>query len=225
MQPYLLPYIGYFQLINSVDQFVIFDDVNFIKKGWINRNRILVNGVERLFTLPISNASQNSLIKDLEIFNAQQNKKLLLKTILHSYKRAPFFDDVSKLFEEIIIYSERNLSKYIGNSLAKICHYLGINSRFVYSSELGCDQSYTGQKKIISIVKKLGGDSYFNLPGGIDLYDKTFFADHGVELNFIRPAKILYEQFNKANFVPNLSIVDVLMFNSLEKIKGQTILT
>ncbi len=212
MQPYFFPYIGYFQLIAEVDQFVIFDDVNFIKKGWINRNRILVNnGEEFLFTLPLEKVSQNSLIKDISISDAQKNKAHLLKTIFSSYKKATYFEEVKDLLEEIIMNEEVNLAKYIANSLKKVCALLEIKTRFISSKEINYDSSGKGQDKILSIIKKLGANSYYNLPGGEALYEKKVFEKEGIELNFIRPVKIYYEQFGR-EFIPYLSVIDMLMF-------------
>lgn len=218
MQPYLFPYIGYFQLIKSVDKFVIFDDVNFIKKGWINRNRILLDGKEHLFALPLNNASQNRLIKDITIFDHQKSKQLLLKKILLSYQKACYFEIMKPLMEEIITFDEEIISKYIGNSLIKICQYIGINADFIYSSDLNYDRNSKGQEKIISIVKTLGGTIYHNLPGGIDLYDKESFEQNDVKLRFIDSKEISYKQFSNS-FIGKLSIIDVLMLNSKEEIK------
>lgn len=219
MQPYFFPYIGYFQLINSVDQFVIFDDVNFIKRGWINRNRILLNNEEYLFTLPLSKASQNSLIRDIEIFDHQKSKASLLEKIYSSYKKAPFFNETINLIEEIVSNPEQNLSKYIGNSLVKICAYFEIKTNFIYASDLSYNRLCGGQEKIMTIIKKLRANSYYNLPNGVDLYDAVFFANNDVKLKFIKPVEIHYQQFNKNNFIPNLSVVDLLMFNSRDHIK------
>lgn len=221
MQPYLLPYIGYFKLINSVDKFVIFDDVNFIKRGWINRNRILIGAnQEYLFTLPLIGASQNVLIKDVQIFEPKKSKEALLKTILTSYKKAQFFPQVSQLIEEIILNPEENLNKYIANSLMKICDYLEIKTDFVFSSELNYDRLGDGPQKIMSIAKILDATSYYNLPGGADLYDKDFFAQNQIELNFIKSPEVSYRQFSQEGFIANLSIVDLLMFNSKEMVRS-----
>ncbi len=221
MQPYLLPYVGYFKLINSVDKFVIFDDVNFIKRGWINRNRILVGAnQEYLFTLPLLGASQNVMIKDVQIFDPKKSKEALLKTILTSYKKAPFFPEVSGMIEEIILNPEENLSKYITNSLVRICGYLDIKTDFIYSSDIDYDSSGDGPKKIMSIAKILNTTSYYNLPGGVDLYDEGFFAENKIELHFIKSPEVSYKQFSAEGFIANLSIVDLMMFNSKETLKS-----
>ncbi len=220
MQPYLFPYLGYFQLINSVDKFVIFDDVNFIKGGWINRNRILVNGNEEyLFTLPVVKASQNVLIKDVEIFDADKSKISLLKNISSSYKKAKNFDSAIGVLEKIILNPETNLSRYITSSLIELCRYLEIKSELIVASKLDYNRSLKAQEKIMAIVKLMGANKYYNLPGGIELYDDEFFHRNDVELNFIKTRAVTYPQF-KGEFIANLSIIDVLMFNSPQEIRN-----
>lgn len=108
MQPYLFPYIGYFQLLNAVDMFVVFDDVNFIKKGWINRNNILVNRQKYLFTVPLKDASQNKLIKEVQIADDGWQEKFL-KTVAQSYKKAEFFDEAFALIEKLCVRANLSL--------------------------------------------------------------------------------------------------------------------
>ena len=134
MQPYFFPYIGYFQLISAVDIFVVYDDVNYINKGWINRNHILVNGQAKLITIPLIQASQNKHISEIELFGDLKWKDKLLKTIEFNYKKASYFKDVYLLIESIILFEEPNLSRYIHNSLIQICQYLDINTVIVPTS-------------------------------------------------------------------------------------------
>ena len=218
MQPYFLPYIGYFQLINAVDVFVIYDDVNFINKGWLNRNNILVNGKEFLFNINLQEASQNKVINQINIEGNSNWKKKLLKTITLSYKKAPFFVEVFPIMENILGQEEKNLAKFISYSLQKICSFLSIETTIVISSEIEKNNNLKGQNKIIEICKKLQGDKYINAVGGIELYDKDIFSKHGISLNFIKSNLIIYSQF-KNEFIPWLSIIDVMMFNSPEQIK------
>lgn len=210
MQPYLFPYIGYFQLIKAVDNFVFFDDVNYINKGWINRNRILN---EQIFTLPLVKASQNRLIKDIEIFDSVNSKNKLLKNIFHAYKKAPYFAESYKILEEIILNPSTNLSDFVANSLIKISHYLEIKTHFLFSSQMNYDRSLDGQGKIISILKNFNNDSleYINASGGTALYDKNLFLENSMKLRFIKNKKIIYKQFSD-DFIDNLSIIDVMMF-------------
>ena len=215
MQPYLFPYIGYWQLINSIDTFVIFDDVNFIKKGYINRNSILINGKVQQLTLELIGASQNKLINDIEVGN---NSKKLLKTIKMSYKKAPYFETVFQILEDILNQEEKNLAKYIGYSLEIISNYLNINTKFIYSSDIKKDNNLKAQDKILDICKKLEATNYINAIGGQELYDKEKFNDYNINLNFLKTNIIQYKQFN-SEFVAFLSIIDILMFNSKDEIK------
>lgn len=218
MQPYAFPYIGYFQLISATDKFVILDDVNFIRRGWINRNRILVNNSDYLFTIPLKKSSQNKLIKDLIIFKPTEWKENFLKTISQSYSNAPQFKNVFKLISEILEPTEENLSKFIHNSLIVLCNYLNIGTKIIESSTVYENSDLKKEMKIIDICRKENADHYINPVGGIELYSKEEFGTHGIKLNFIKPRKIRYEQFGE-KFVEDLSIIDVLMFNAKAKAK------
>lgn len=213
MQPYFFPYLGYWQLIESVDKFVIFDDVNFIKKGWINRNRILLQGKDHLITLPIAKASQNKLINQLEIVES----KNILSTIDLAYKKAPYYNSVMPLIENIMNYSKANLVDFLANQFNLISAYLGIKTEFVMSSSLNKDNDLKGQDKILDICKILGCTQYVNAIGGMELYKKDAFLENGIDLKFIKMDSIEYPQF-KNDFISNLSIIDVMMFNSPEQI-------
>lgn len=219
MQPYFFPYIGYFQLINSVDVFVIYDDVNYIKKGWVNRNNILVNATGFLFSVPLLEVSQNKFINQINIEENTNWKNNLLKTITLSYKKAPFYDNVFPVIENIITQEEQNLAKFVTYSLKKICDFLSIETTILISSEIQKNNDLKGQDKIIEICKKLKADNYINAIGGTELYDKEAFVKSKLSLNFIKPNTIIYSQF-KNEFIPWLSIIDVMMFNSPEQIKS-----
>tara|TARA_Y100000389_G_scaffold152542_1_gene152571 strand:+ start:369 stop:1058 length:690 start_codon:yes stop_codon:yes gene_type:complete len=210
MQPYLLPYIGYWQLINTVDRFIIFDDVNYINKGYINRNKILVEGKPYQFTLELVGASQNKLINEIQI---GKNSNKILKTIELNYKKSLYFKNVFPLIEDIFNQEDNNLAKFIGYSLKKITDYLEIDVSFAYSSEIVKNNDLKNQDKIINICEKLNAKEYINLMGGLDLYDKEIFRSKNIRLSFIETKKIKYKQFNN-KFVPFLSIIDIMMHNN-----------
>lgn len=218
MQPYLFPYIGYFQLIHAVDLFVIYDDVHYIKKGWINRNRILLNGSDHLFTLPLEKASQNKLINELYVSGEHKSKEKILQAIKCSYAKAPEFKKVYPLIEEIILNNEKRLSEYIIYSLVKICNFLDIDFKYLHSSGLNIDKTIKGQDRILSICKTLHATRYINPIGGIDLYDRETFERNNMKLSFLKTNNVQYKQFGN-EFVPFLSIIDVLMFQTKEQIK------
>jgi hypothetical protein len=212
MQPYFFPYIGYFQLIEAVDVFVIFDDVNYIKRGWVNKNRILQHGKITNITLPVQNASQNKKIN--QHFRTVDIKVLdkLKKQIKFSYAKALNFDLVNPLIEEIIDHPETNLAKYLTYSLKKTSQHLGIKTQFIYSSDLSNHDDWdNAEQRIIDITKQLGGSQYINLPGGKELYKEKYFNENGIELSFINREFEEYKQFNSQFFQGGLSIIDFLM--------------
>lgn len=214
MQPYFFPYIGYFQLINEVDKFVIYDDVNYINRGWINRNYIYNNGDLQMINLNLKKVSQNKLINEIKIIDDDKMRKKILKSLRCIYSKAPYYKNVYPILEKIILNSEHRLFKYLEYSLKEICDYLEINTDIVMSSSLDKCNKLKSKEKIINICKILGGDEYINPIGGKNLYSKQTFRDNGIKLSFIKSDyNIKYHQF-KDEFVPNLSIIDVLMFNS-----------
>jgi hypothetical protein len=217
MQPYFLPYLGYFQLIHSVDTFVIYDDVNYIKGGWINRNRILGGqGGTELITLETLGASQNKLINEVKVGG---NRQKLLKTISRRYSRAPQFDQVFPLIREILTVDENSLTRFLFLQLQMIGKYLTVEPKWKLSSEISKDNSLKGQDKIIAICRALGASTYINAIGGRSLYCREAFDGHQMELSFIESMPSDYTQFSD-EFVPDLSIVDVLMFNDIEACKS-----
>jgi len=218
MQPYFLPYIGYWQLLNAVDRYVIYDDVNFIRGGWIGRNRILMNGESKLINVQMHNASQNKLIKEIEILADPIYIKRLLRNIEGCYRKAPYFAQAFPIIENVISYNEMNLAKYLQYAISRICEYLSIDTELIVSSTLCKNNELRGQKKILEICKILDADEYFNAVGGQLLYSREDFDGQGIQLKFIKTGAIRYQQF-KNEFVPDLSIIDVMMFNSVEQVK------
>ncbi len=219
MQPYFLPYIGYWQLMYAVDEFVIFDDVNFIKKGWINRNNMWSANGPLLFTLPLVGASQNKKINELELANDNPWREKLLKTITQNYKKTAYFEQVFPIAEQIINCPQRQLKPYIQNSFEIINKYLGINTRLIDSSSQFNNDHLEAESRIIDICKQLHADMYINPIGGTALYHKEHFASAQVQLQFIETQKISYQQPSK-NFIPYLSILDLLMNCSTAEIES-----
>lgn len=214
MQPYLFAYIGYFQTIKAVQEYVIYDDVQFIKGGWINRNNILVGGRKQLFTIQLDGASPNKQINEIMIKDDFSN---FLKTVGMAYSRAPYNHDVMTLLEKICNYEDKNLARFIGNSLHEILHYLGIQTKLIYSSELKKDTQLRAQDKVIAICKELGATEYYNAIGGQELYDREVFSNNDIILKFIKSDLVAYPQLTK-EFVPALSIIDIMMNNSIEEV-------
>lgn len=218
MQPYFIPYIGYWQLIAAVDRYVIYDDVNYIKGGWINRNRILLDGKPKYFNVQLTGASPNKKINEISVNNNLFVKRKALRLIEAAYKKAPFYEEVFPLIRDIIQCEERNLAIYIGNSLKNICEYLEIATEILYSSSLEKDCSLRGEEKVLAICKIFEATEYYNAFGGQKLYSYLKFLNNGIILKFLKTNEIMYQQFSN-EFQRNLSIVDVLMFNSKEKVQ------
>ena len=215
MQPYFFPYTGYWQLISAVDTFVIYDDVNYIKKGYINRNSILVNNTGHLLILELIGASQNKKINEIDVGG---NTLKILKTIELSYKKAPYFENIFPLIQEILKNEEKSLAQFLIFSIRKICAYLEIKTTISVSSELIKNNDLKGQDKILNICDVLQARQYFNAVGGQELYQKEAFSQQNIELLFIKNKSTDYQQY-QLPFMPNLSIIDVLMFNDKEHIK------
>lgn len=217
MQPYLFPYIGYFQLISAVNKFVFYDDVCYINKGWINRNNILVNGKATLFSVPLKNASQNRIIREIELVNDTNWKIRISKTIEFSYKKAPYFKDIFYLVNEVIYSKSTHINQLALLSIKIIAAYLQLETLFVDSSTVYNNYQLKAQDRIVDICTREKVDHYINPIGGMDMYKKDSFEEVGIKMNFLKSINQSYKQFNN-QFVSSLSIIDVLMFNSKEMV-------
>jgi hypothetical protein len=210
MQPYFFPYIGYWQLIQAVDRFVIYDDVNFIIGGWVNRNRILINGEPSYITAPIIKASQNKRMCDLSLDPWPVWKNKMVKSIEMAYRKAPFFAQMYPLIEKLIRHEADNLSDYLSYQLQAMASFLGIKTEFVVTSRCYENNHLSGQARILDICNREDATTYINPHGGQALYDTETFRNAGIDLRFIAMRPISYKQRAK-RFVPHLSIVDALM--------------
>ncbi|MFI3250213.1 MAG: WbqC family protein [Eubacteriales bacterium] len=223
MQPYFFPYLGYWQLIQAVDTFLIYDDVNYIKKGYINRNRILTSNGITFINIEISGISSFKLINEhyLKESGEKSNKVKVgkkLDMLSNSYKKSPYFDEIFPLISEILECSEMNLAYFLKNLIEKVSEYLEIETKILVSSDIKKDCSLKGQDKVLDICKRMGANQYINAIGGQALYSYDDFQKENIDLQFIKMNEIRYKQFS-SEFVPNLSIIDVLMFNGKEKTK------
>ena len=218
MQPYFFPYIGYWQLMNAVDKFVIYDNIQFTKGGWIRRNRILLNGEDKMISLPIKKDSDYLDVNKRYLSETFEKEKYrMTNQIKAAYSKAPEFDVIFPLIESAIMCNEENLFNFIYSTIKTIINYLGINTDIVISSKIEMDHSLMNRNRVIEICKKLEADQYINPIGGTELYDKEDFKSQGIALYFIKTDPIEYKQYDNS-FIPNLSIIDVLMFNSKDKV-------
>ena len=214
MQPYFMPYIGYFQLIESVDLFIVYDNIKYTKKGWINRNRMLLNGKVDMFSLPLKKGSDSLHIEKRELAPSFDRNKLL-NQFKGTYSCAPEFEVVYPILESIVHYEDANLFRYIHHSIVLLCEQLGIKTEIRISSEITIDHELKGQDKVLALCKAIGANTYINPIGGVELYSKDVFSVHGIDLQFINALPFEYTQFG-STFVTWLSIIDVLMFNTLK---------
>jgi hypothetical protein len=218
MQPYFFPYIGYFQLINAVDKFVIHDDVQYIKGGWISKNRVLLNRSGFNIGIPVK---KDSSIKNINeryyVANSEIFKVKLLRQIENAYGKAPFYNEIFPFISGLLLTGEKNVSKFNTFILFEICKLLNISTQFVNSSEMIKQDQLKGEERVLNINQVLNSDVYINPAGGTDLYKRESFRKRNIELRFLVSDKIEYKQ-SGGDFIPGLSIVDVLMFNSIQDI-------
>jgi hypothetical protein len=221
MQPYFFPYIGYFQLIQAVDQFIVYDNIQYAKKGWITRNRYLEQGKDRLFSLPLGKASDFLDVKD-RVIAADFRKDKFLNRLREAYRHAPSFAQVFPLVENVVLQNESNLFSYIYRSIRDTCDYLAIDTEIIVSSSLPIDHFLRGKDKVLALCRYLAADVYVNSIGGRELYAAEDFSADGIELRFLRTKPFEYRQFDN-EFVPSLSIIDVMMFNTAAEVRRQVV--
>lgn len=219
MQPYFFPYLGYFQLLHAADRFVIYDDVAFIKQGWVNRNRILINGQPSYITVPVKHATSFKSICDIEIDDGPQNRQWrakMLKSIANAYRRAPEFARVFPLVESVITAGTTHIGDLARASLLAVGDFLDLHPAWVVSSRAYGNAELTAQDRVLDICRREAAAEYVNPPGGAHLYSPDLFCAQGVRLRILRPRPISYAQFG-GEHVASLSIIDLLMFNSRDR--------
>ena len=211
MQPYFFPYLGYFQLVQAVDHFVFYDDVMFIKKGWINRNRILMQGNEFLFTIPLEKQSQNKTIRESTVSWGKEFPNKFMNQLDSAYKKAPNYTEVRDLVEQVLNRKFESLADLASESVQATWTYLGLEKKLV-------SEDLSRAERLIEITKSLGESSYINAVNGQELYEKGFFKEKGIDLYFLKPNLNPYPQGNTKEFVNGLSMIDVLMWNKKEDV-------
>jgi hypothetical protein len=218
MQPYFLPYIGYWQLIAVVDKFVILDDVNYINRGWINRNRITVNGSPSWMTLPLQGASQNKLISELDFVLNSDWRSRLGKTVRHAYSKAPNFEFAFTLFDELLEQAQGNLSSFLVTTMKRLCSVFGIATEILPTSRVFQKNGLTGAERLVDICRQVGATAYVNPPGGKELYDNQPFNAAAIDLYFLSPQIADLDLCFGSREGASLSILDPLMHNSAEAV-------
>ena len=217
MQPYFFPYIGYFQLIGAVDVFILYDNIKYTKKGWINRNRILQNGRDAMFSLPLKYDSDYLDVCERALAVDFKRDKLL-NQLKGSYRGAPYFAPTYSLVEQVMCYEDTNLFHFLRHSIAKTCEYLGIATEIRTSSGIPIDHSLKNQDRVLALCQAVGATTYVNASGGMELYSSELFREKGIDLKFVQSKRFEYSQLGE-EFVPWLSIIDVMMFNPIDMIQ------
>jgi hypothetical protein len=218
MQPYFWPYPGYFQLIEAVDLFIVYDNIEYTKAGWINRNRLCRDGAAHTFSLPLKKASDFLDVRERELAVDFKPEKLL-NQFKGAYRQAPYFAQTLPLIERVVRFDTHNLFRFLHHSICATCEHLGIRTEIRVSSDIPVDHGLRKQDKVLALCRAVGASTYLNLSGGVDLYSQAAFRDQGIDLIFIRAKPFEYAQFEHP-FVPTLSIIDLMMFNPIETVKA-----
>lgn len=219
MQPYFLPYIGYWQLMSYVDIFIVYDNIKYTKKGWINRNRFLLNGKPEIFSIPLRKDSDCLDVRDRRLsltFDSEKNK--LMRRLDSAYCKAPYYREGKSFLIDVMESNEENLFLFILNSINQVHSRLELKSRIIPSSTLDVHDHLKGEERVIAICKETGATHYINPIGGVGLYNPRRFSVAGINLLFQQVNSSDYVQY-KHDFVPHLSIIDCIMFLGFKGVK------
>ena len=219
MQPYLFPYLGYFQLIAAADVFVLGDDLQYVRSGWVNRNRILQSDQARLVTFPLKKDRFQLQINQRQLCDYfSEEAERLIHLIAEAYAEAPYFAQVMPLIERLIRFPQQNVALYAEHAIREICTFLQIETPIMRSSDLILGHPADKQERVTRIAHTFEADTFMTPQGGSVIYDRDRFARNGLKVRFFRMDAVDYPQFG-APFVANLSIIDVLMFNCVEQVQ------
>ena len=230
-QPYFFPYLGFYQLVSAVDRFIIYDNLNYIQYGWINRNRFLVvGGTPTYFNAVTAESSSYKKIRDIKLSPRTNWRKKLLNSFFLNYKKRPFFDETYAVIEPIILYPTDSLCELATRSIVEICRLLQIATEIIENptyEELENDLQKNNLTevfptiklkdperkvfRVIAVCRMMEADQFVNATGGQALYDKAEFAANGITLSFLQSRDEPYQQTNEGEYYPGLSIIDVLM--------------
>jgi hypothetical protein len=220
MQPYIFPYLGYFQLIAAADVFVLGDDLQYIRSGWVNRNRILNNGEAKLITFALKKDRFELPIMQRQFIDTfSEEAERLINLITQYYRKAPYFEQVMPLIARLIRFPQQNLALFAEHAIRELCAYLHIVTPILRGSDLKLNSCVDKQDRVINIAHTFAATTFLNPLGGCELYDRDLFARQGLLLRFFSMGDVVYRQFGKP-FVPKLSIIDVLMFNCVEQVQA-----
>lgn len=221
MQPYFLPYVGYFQLISKVDGFVFLDDADYVRRGWIQRNYIVANGQRTRIRVPVAKRPIGTPIHEILLAeNYPKWRTKFIDTLRHAYGKAPYFDVVSNLLKQVLLNPGAGLSELNIRLIISVCDYVGLDQNFEQSLDYCNDSALAGEARLIDICLRKGATEYVNAPGGRALYAPENFEKSGVRLRFLEPEINPYSRQN-TDFIPCLSVLDMLMFLDPEEVLRQ----
>ncbi len=233
MQAYFFPYIGYFQLINASEVFVIYENVSFRKGSWVTRNRILDKGKNKpiYINLSVSKKSIGDIVSTVSLAQKKERVEAVDNLIYFNYKKAPFFDDVYPVLQNLLYCDEQNLHSYNAKLTEGICELLSIKTKII-SDNSNCIQieneleekalesgNNVMTQRVIELCKYYGGNHYLNPIGGVELYSRKDFKNSNLKISFVKSDPIVYNQF-ESPFIPSLSVIDVLMHAGIEKTRS-----
>jgi len=222
MQPYFFPYIGYFDLLCNVDLFIVYDTVQYIRRGWIHRNRVLQHNKIgwQYIIMPTNKAAQKTPINEIQVLQNNNWKYRILGQLEHYEKHAPYAMETIEFAKKCLEVNEVSISRLNVNILHQCADLLNIGFEYKLCSELNIELDSVGnaEEKILYLCEFLGASEYVNLIGGVDLYHEDSFKDRNIKLTFRNTPTWIYET-TPYEFEPNLSIIDVLMWNRPDKIK------
>lgn len=219
-QPYLFPYLNYFHLLESADKVIFYDDINYIKGGWINRNRILNKNEDLLLTVPVAKASQNKFTNEITPIIDERFVNKAIQSLTHAYSKAPYYSDIMQLIKSVFEKTYTSIADLAINSIVETYKYLG--KELCYDRSSICSPKSKGLGKsdrLIKITLEQGYSNYINVKWGQNIHSKDYFRQHGINLLFLESLPYAYKQYNNI-FIPSLSIIDVLMFNDKDTIES-----
>ena len=222
MQPYFFPYIGYYALIKHSNHFVFFDTPQFIRHGWIDRNRILKpTDSWQYIKVPIVKHPRNTCINEISIQNEILWKNRIIRQVEHYKKKAIYYKNTIDLIKEVFNFEGNSIVDLNIKTVTTVMQYLNISFSFSVFSKLNLDISETNSPDewALNISTKLNVTTYLNPVGGLSFFDKSKYQKAGINLKFLKTVLLPYDQ-KRTNFEPSLSIIDVLMFNSPESIRN-----
>lgn len=207
-QPYFFPYLGYWQLLDAADVFIVGDSFQYIMRGFINRNTILLNHAPHRFTMSVRGGSPQKRISEVEVID---DFRKLRKTLRHAYGNAKHYSEAMDLIEHILCFPDRRLARFLGHQIATVAEYMGLGTEIVYMSELSdLGETSSREQRLCGWVKQVRGNCIVNPTGSKSLYSPSDFTRRGVTLAVLEPHQVSYPQ-NTRNFIPNLSLIDALM--------------